>query len=228
MNISKIPYIARWCKAISFRKGIPWIRRQKINLSGKKFVLINEISKIPNEQRKDYILLFYADEKHFNAFYTELDETRLSKLQGFYAICGLDYSTYPDLDEDENRVAIKRNRRFCVYCQQHDILCIYNIVWTGKSDYKLAFSNVEKNSIIAVSTYRIQDPDDKMFRKGYKRMKAAIKPSLILCYGTPQKCMEKDVSDGLVLCIPPRFELVKLELAEQNGQLSFLSELMSA
>lgn len=228
MKEVKIPYIVRWCKMIPFRKRVPWIKRQKIELQKKKFVLVNEISKIPEEQRKDYILLFYADEKHFNAFYTKLDEKRLKKIQGFYAICSLDYSTYPNLDDDENRVAIKRNRRFCVYCQQKDILCIYNVVWSGKSDYKLAFSNVEKDAVIAVSTYRISSNDDEIFRDGYVLMKKKIKPSLILCYGLPQKCMEKDVALGLVRCIPPRFELAKFEQQEKSGQLSFFTDLLTA
>ncbi|MGM9983800.1 MAG: DUF4417 domain-containing protein [Fibrobacter intestinalis] len=222
MRAIKIPYIVQWGKTISFDRGIPWIKRQKINLHGKKFVLINEVSKIPEERWKEYILLFYAEERHFNAFYTELDEKRLSKLQKFYAICGLDYSTYPDLDDDENRVAIKRNRRFCVYCQQKDILCIYNIVWTGKSDYNLAFSNVEDKATVAVSTYRISSDDDKIFREGYEQVKQKIKPSLILCYGNPQKCMEKDVRTGLVNCIPSRFELAQ---QERSKQLSIFSEI---
>ncbi|MBR4006441.1 DUF4417 domain-containing protein [Fibrobacter sp.] len=224
---NEIPFIAKW--ALLFRnQKYPRIYRQKINLHGKRFVLINEISKIPPEERKNYILLFYAEEKHFNAFYADLNQHRIEILQEFYAVCGLDFSTYPGLDEEENIVAIKRNRQFCSFCQQNDILCIYNIVWTNKNSYKFAFRNIEKECVVIISTYRLQKDDDEVFRKGYLKMKQTIHPSIILCYGEPQKVMENDVSKGLVKRVPPRFELLKLEYAEKSGQYSFLEALLSA
>lgn len=224
---NKIPFIAKW-GLLFHKQKYPRIYKQKIDLRGKKFVLINEISKIPHEERKNYILLFYADEKHFNAYYANLNEKRIKTLQEFYAICGLDFSTYPGLDEDENIVAIKRIRKFCSFCQQHDILCIYNIVWTSKESYKVAFSNVEKGSVVIISTYRLQDNDDEVFRKGYPKMKRSMRPSIILCYGKPQKIMEKDVSKGLVIKVPPRFELLKMEYTKKSGQCSFLENLLTA
>ncbi len=122
-----MPYIAKW--GLLFHSGTPKIAKQKIDLEDKEFILINEASKIPIEKRKHYILLFFTEERHFNAFYSDLNETRIRFLQGFYAICSLDFSTYPGLDESENIVALKRNRNFCCFCQQNDILCIYNAVW---------------------------------------------------------------------------------------------------
>lgn len=224
---NEIPFIAKW--GLLFRnQKYPRISKQKIEIRGKKFVLINEISKIPHSERKNYILLFYADEKHFNAFYTNLNQHRIKILQEFYAVCGLDFSTYPGLDEEENIVAIKRIRNFCSLCQQHDILCIYNIVWTSKYSYKVSFSNVERGCVIIISTYRLQDKDDEVFRNGYLKMKQTIRPSIILCYGKPQKIMENDVSKGLVILVPPRFEILKQEYAEKTGQYSFLEDLLSA
>lgn len=225
---NKIPYIAKW--GLLFQKEkYPKISRQKIELRGKKFVLINEISKIPQEERKkNYILLFFAEEKHFNAFYADLDDKRMKLLQEFYAICGLDFSTYLGLDEDENIVAIKRIRKFCSFCQQHDILCIYNIVWTDQNSYKTAFSNVENGCVVIISTYRLQNKDDEIFRKGYSKMKQILKPSIILCYGEPQSIMEKDLAKGTIVLIPPRFKMLKLEYKSRKGQYSFLENLLSA
>ena len=223
-----LPAPVQWERRVSFKNGIPLIRKQRIDIRGKKFVLINEISKIPLDERKNYILLFYTRDCDFNAYYTDLTQERLEFLQGFYAIVSLDFSTHPDGDQDENVVAIKRNRRFCTFCQYHDILCIYNVVWSSTTDYKLAFSQVEKGSIIAVSTYRISNSDDELFRNGYKVMKQRIKPSLILCYGKPQACMERDVESGLVIHVPTRFEIVKYEQLEKSGQYSFLDLLLTA
>ena len=224
---NEIPFVAKWGLLYRNQK-YPKISKQKIDIRGKKFILINEISKIPHVERKNYILLFFAEEKNFNAFYTKLNQHRIKILQEFYAICGLDYSTYPGLDEDENIVAIKRNRQFCSFCQQKDILCIYNIVWTNKNSYKVAFCNVEKKCIVIVSTYRLQKDDDEVFRMGYLKMKQTIHPSIILCYGKPKKIMENDESKGLVIRVPSRFELLKREYAEKSGQYSFLDDLLSA
>jgi len=223
-----LPAPVQWERRVSFKKGIPWIRKQRIDFHGKKYVLINEISKIPLNERKNYILLFYTRDSDFNAFYKDLTQERLEILQCFYAIVGLDFSTHPDGDQDENVVAIKKNRRFCTFCQQQDILCIYNVVWSSSADYNLAFSQVERGAIVAVSTYRISTPDDKLFRDGYKMMKRRIKPNLIVCYGKPQACMERDIKSGLVICIPTRFKILKQELFEKSGQYSFLDLLLTA
>jgi len=223
-----LPVQVQWERRASFKNGIPWIRKQRIDFFGKKFVLINEISKIPLNERKNYILLFYTRDSDFNAFYKNLTQERLEILQGFYAIFGLDFSTHPDGDHDENVVAIKKNRRFCTFCQHYDILCIYNVVWSSKTDYKLAFSQVEKGSVIAISTYRISNPDDELFRDEYKVMKRKIKPGLILCYGKLQACMEQDEKSGLVIRIPTRFGIVKQEQLEKTGQCSFLDLLLTA
>lgn len=223
-----LPAPVQWERRVSFKKGIPWIRKQRIDFHGKKFVLINEISKIPLNERKNYILLFYTRDSDFNAFYKDLTQERLEILQGFYAIVGLDFSTHPDGDQDENVVAIKKNRRFCTFCQQQDILCIYNVVWSSKDDYKLSFSNVEKGAVVALSTYRISDPNDKLFRDGYEPMKRRIRPSVILCYGNLQACMEQDEKSGLVIRIPTRFRIVKQEQFEKAGQCSFLDLLLTA
>lgn len=223
-----LPAPVQWERRVSFKKEIPWIRKQRIDFYGKKFVLINEISKISLNERKNYILLFYTRDSDFNAFYKDLTQERLEILQGFYAIVSLDFSTHPDGDQDENFVAIKKNRRFCTFCQQQDILCIYNVVWSSKDDYKLSFSNVEKGAVVALSTYRISDPNDKLFRDGYEPMKRRIRPSVILCYGNLQACMEQDEKSGLVIRIPTRFRIVKQEQFEKAGQYSFIDLLLTA
>ena len=40
--------------------------------------------------------------------------------------------------------------------------------------------------------------------------------------------MEKDVSKGLVIKVPPRFELLKMEYTKKSGQCSFLENLLTA
>lgn len=222
-----LPYIVKWSLRFP-ATGTPRIFKQRVNLAGKKFVIVNEAAGVPADERSEYILLFFAEERHFSAYYTDLNEKRLAFLRSFYAVGGLDYSTYPGLDEIENAAAIGRNRRFCSFLQRNDVLCMYNVVWTGKENYDLAFDNVETGAPVVVSTYRIRNPDDDVFREGYLEMKKRIQPSVILCYGRPQAVMLKDVESGLVVPVPTRFRMLRQKELELSGQLSFLDQPQSA
>lgn len=108
---------------------------------------------------------------------------------------------------------------FCTYCQQHDILCVYNSVWTGEQSYEIAFSNIEKESAVIISTYRIsnKDNDNKVFRDGYLELKKRVNPSKIYCYGPAQKVMAEDIANGIVEFIPTRNRIVEKELQEKSG-----------
>ena len=218
--MEKIPNAVWWEQIASFKNSIPKIYSQSISLTGKKFVLINEICTVPREQRKDYILLFYSDDETFQKYYYHLNtnKTLLPFLQDFYAVFGLDFSTFPNIDENYNIEAIKKNRRFCVYLQLNDCLCIYNIVWTGKKTYSLAFDNIEKGSVVAISTYRLTDSCMKIFEEGYFELKKRISPRKILCYGKTVPCLEKDIMSGLVYKIPTRFYLKDFNHEIDNPQ----------
>ncbi len=209
--MDRLPNAVWWEQIASFKNSIPKIYVQSINLTGKKFVLINEICTVPKEKRGEYILLFYSDDVDFEKYYFRLqtDKRLLSFLQEFYAVVGLDFSTFPDIDENYNREAIKRNRRFCVYLQKNDSLCVYNAVWSGKETYSLAFDNIEKGSFVAVSTYRLDVACMELFEDGYSELKKRIKPRKILCYGKIPSCMKKDVQLGLIFRIPTRFYMRK-------------------
>lgn len=207
--MDKLPNAVWWEQIASFKNTIPFIYSQKINFEGKKFVLINEICKVPKEKRGEYILLFYSDDEDFEKYYYRLqtDKRLLSLLQDFYAVVGLDFSTFPGIDESYNIEAIKRDRRFCVCLQENDCLCVYNIVWVGKETYSFAFDNVEKRSIVAISTYRLDEACMELFKAGYAELKKRIEPRKILCYGKIPPCLESDVRTGLIFRIPTRFHV---------------------
>lgn len=215
---SEIPYQVWWNSIVPFNVyNPPMLIKQSISFKNKKFISINEISRLKNKNHKDYILLFFAEDKHFNGYYTKLwQNNRIEILQSFYAVCGLDFSTFPYGDEEENKHAIKKNRMFCTFCQHTDILCIYNVIWTGKESYDIAFNNVAQKSVVIVSTYRIMGNDDKIFREGYIEMKKRINPCLILCYGRLQSIMSEDYRLGLVMQIPTRFDGVK-QIVKNNS-----------
>lgn len=213
----QISNVIWWERQASFKDSPPPIFAQSIDLH-KNFVIINEISKIPKEKRRNYILLFYSDEKFFNAYYTRLQSNPryLATLEGFYAVSGLDFSTYPNIDESVNIESIKKNCRFCTYCQKNDILCIYNAVWTSQKTFHVAFDNIQADATIILSTYRIKSDHDEVFETGYEYLKTRCKPKTIICYGKPQLCMREDLKTNLVHLIPTRFKLMKAEMLERT------------
>ena len=223
--MEKMPNAVWWEQIASFKNSIPRIYSQRIDFMNKKFVLINEICTVPKEKRHEYILLFYSDDEDFEKYYYRLqtDNRLLAFLQDFYAVVGLDFSTFPNIDETYNIEAIKRNRRFCVYLQKSECLCVYNIAWTGKETYSFALDNVEKGSIVAVSTYRLTKECLKLFENGYIEMKKRIKPRIILCYGKIPDCMKNDVYSGLVFSIPTRFQIPAFNKEFDSSQLQLFS-----
>ena len=91
----------------------------------------------------------------------------------------------------------------------NDILCLYNIVWTSKETYSTAFDNVEENSTLSISTYRVNERDMEIFINGYEELKKRIKPSKILIYGKLLDSLIDDYKNGLICYIPPRWKLIK-------------------
>lgn len=218
-KVEKLPNEIWWENIASFKFVIPWIVKQKIDLTDKQFVLIDEISKIPVNRRKNYIVLFFAPDSVLKPYYFNLqtNENLIKRLRSFYAVGGLDFSTYPDIDDNENICAIKKNRRFCVFNQKIGNYCIYNAVWTTEKSFDIAFSNIEAGSVILVNTIRLQMEYLHLFEIGFEELKKRVKPSLILVYGKKLDCFDEDIKTGLDKIIPDRRQQAIQRYEENQG-----------
>lgn len=84
---------------------------------------------------------------------------------------------------------VYKNRWAGVYCQFKGLNVIPSVGWASESTYDICFAGIEVGSIVAISTFGIRsNPSD--FLNGYNEMRKRIKPSAIICLGSPIQGMD--------------------------------------
>ena len=75
---------------------------------------------------------------------------------------------------------------------------IPTVNWGNEDTFDFCFEGIEKGSIVAVSTYMVQEHNNhsdqkEFFMKGYNEMLRRIEPSKIICYSEPFPEMQGDI-----------------------------------
>lgn len=116
----------------------------------------------------------------------------------FKAIITVDCSLYRDAPPATHVINIYRSRLIGSYYQSMGINVIPLVRWGNKYTYtteyfpeKVAFLGIEKNSMVAVSTYGcIGGIENKYhFRAGLDAMLTELNPSTVLVYGSMPDCV---------------------------------------
>ena len=116
-----------------------------------------------------------------------------------------EFSTYKDMPLARQIDSVFKNRWCGAFWQKQGMLVIPTISWGSYDCFDFFCDGVEEGSVVAVSTYTRED-NKKGFMEGCEIMMNKIKPSAVLCYGTPFKEMT-----GNIKAIDPynREELIK-------------------
>ncbi|MBM6990735.1 MAG: DUF4417 domain-containing protein [Mobilibacterium timonense] len=110
----------------------------------------------------------------------------------FKAFISPDCSLYRDAPLSVQIINVYRNRAIGSYYQRRGLYVIPQIRWGTEATYTtnvlpeaVAFSGIEKNSIVAVGTYGcIRHKDDKdQFKAGLEAMLKCLEPHVVLVYG---------------------------------------------
>lgn len=183
--------------------GFPLIKKQDIDLE--KIELWNFTKTKPNdEENKHKTIHFFTYDWLFEGVY-EKPEVALEKLDQYYALLTPEFSTYKNMPLARQIDSVFKNRWCGAYWQKQGMKVIPTISWGSIPCMEFCFDGVEKGSVVAVSTYTRED-NKEGFMLSYNKMMEIIKPSAIVCYGTPFKEMK-----GNILVIDPfnREELIK-------------------
>lgn len=91
-----------------------------------------------------------------------------------------------------------RNRWCGAYLANKGIKVIPTVNWANEDTFDFCFEGIEKGSIVAVSTYMVQEHNNhsdqkEFFMKGYNEMLRRIEPSKIICYSEPFPEMQGDI-----------------------------------
>ena len=187
----------------SGKYGMPLIKKQNIDLN--KIELLSYLkTKNDDEENKNKTIHFFTYDWNFEIVY-EKPEQSLEKLDQYYALLTPEFSTYKDMPLARQIDSVFKNRWCGAFWQKQGMLVIPTISWGSYDCFDFFCDGVEEGSVVAVSTYTRED-NKKGFMEGYEIMMEKIKPSAIICYGTPFEEMK-----GNIKAIDPynREELIK-------------------
>lgn len=164
------------------KNGFPVVKKQNINLEDFNGVeALNGTNRNSKCNNKKIILLNFNYDKILNKYWND-PMKYLPKNQTFFAVCTPDFSIYPQMNVNEIKFNIYRNRWIGVYWQHYSVCVIVTIQWGDESTFSYCFEGVEKGSIVAVSTIGCLE-NECVFLKGFNEMKRIIEPKLILVFG---------------------------------------------
>ena len=160
----------------------PIIKKQNIDVD--KIELLSYVNTKKNDDdNRNKTIHFFTYDWNFEAVY-EKPEQSLEKLDQYYALLTPEFSTYKDMPLARQIDSIFKNRWCGAFWQKQGMLVIPTISWGSYDCFDFFCDGVEEGSVVAVSTYTRED-NKKGFMEGYEIMMEKIKPSAIICYGTP-------------------------------------------
>ncbi len=183
--------------------GMPLIKKQNIDLD--KINLYSYLKTKSNDsENKDKTIHFFTYDWNFSNVY-EKPEISLEKLDQYYALLTPEFSTYKDMPIARQIDSVFKNRWCGAFWQKQGMIVIPTISWGSYGCFEFFCDGVEEGSVVAVSTYT-REHNKKGFMEGYNIMLEKIKPSAVICYGTPFPEMK-----GKIKAIDPynKEELIK-------------------
>ena len=198
----------------------PIFYHEHIDLKGKLFVPADDFKlgqKLAKDTRDEVVLHYFEYDSPQNRLLgNNLADSPLHEKA--FAVASPDFSVdstkcWPCLNEGNILKA-----RICAYRWQCECgePVILTLIW-GKdsSTYKLAFGNVEKGTIVAVSSQGVKDSET--FENGIRAAIGIIQPENICWYGDVFSFMKKYYDFSRIIKMQPRRQLMKM-LKEKNSQ----------
>jgi hypothetical protein len=103
-------------------------------------------------------------------------------LQSAMAVGTPDYSVYENMNLNEIRHNVYKNRWLGCLWQDYGINAMPTIPWGTPDTFKICFGGVERGGIVIISTIGCEKNLD-LFYHGFYAMQEMIAPSLIIVYG---------------------------------------------
>lgn len=109
----------------------------------------------------------------------------LNRMRTYKGVISPDYSVYIDLPLVHQLWNIYRDRLTCEWLRSKGLNVIFNLRWGDYRTYSIAFSGIEKHSVIAIGSHGlIKHPENRLiFMNGFKVMIEKVEPSKLVIYG---------------------------------------------
>ena len=186
----------------------------------KKIVIPDKLvpfSKMGKADPKLFAVCEYENDAEFKDILVNPDAyvTVLKEYQGFISP---DCSIYRDMPLAIQITNIYRNRAIGYYFQKHGVYVIPCVRWGDERTYttkmlpeKIAFSGVEKNSIVSVGSYgQLKDRVNRYyFEAGLDSMMETLEPICVLVYSNMPDDIEKKYPDTKFVEYPDWTSIVR-------------------
>lgn len=178
--------VIKYAKYFSGNEEPPVFRKEKfLGLREKIYVPYDDYKVIQSlnvDPKRDIVLHYYVKDKYQNVL-MENPGAHRKEHSKVYA------STSPDFSVDSmhcysclNITNILKSRIIAsIWQNKYEERVILTLIWGGKDTYAMAFSNVEKGSVVSVSTVRVKDYE--VFYEGLRTAIDIISPEEICWYG---------------------------------------------
>ena len=160
----------------------PIIKKQNIDVNKIEFLSYVNTKKNDDTNKNKTIHFFTYDWLFENVY--EKPELAMEKLKQYYAVLSPEFSLYWDMPKALQIFSTFKNRWSGAFFQKHGMKVIPTVCCAGDDSYDFCFDGIEQGSVVAVSTYCREEYKHE-FMKSYNKMIEVIKPTGIICYGTP-------------------------------------------
>ena len=162
---------------------IPQIIKQEIDFNNVSLIAYSDTYSNDSEENLQKGVHFFVDDYRFEGIYKNPEKT-LKKLSQYKFLLTPDFSLYADMDIWKQIENVAKNRWCGAYWQSKGLKVVPTVSWSSPSSFEFCFEGIEKGAIVAVGMIGCKR-NKRMFMIGYNEMLKQIKPSVIICFGTP-------------------------------------------
>lgn len=162
--------------------GFPIMKKDDFSFVNWNKLKLTNLKNIKNTKEKDKsIVIMFTYDMTLNSLWND-PLKKIPIFKQYLAVCTPDFSIYPNMNINDIRYNVYRNRWFGCMLQERGIKVIPTIQWATKETYDICFSGIEKESIVIISTLGCHS-HSKEFLEGFCEMQKRIQPTLIIVYG---------------------------------------------
>ncbi len=171
--------------------NIPLVKKQELCTDNIKLLACSDTKSNDIPENKERGIHFFVDDYRFEGIYTNPERT-LSRYSQYAFLLTPDFSLYADMPLWKQLENVSKNRWVGAYWQEKGLIIIPTISWSTARSFEFCFDGVEQESIVAIGM--IGCKHSKLgFMRGYNAMLEKIKPSAVICFGTPFPAMEGNI-----------------------------------
>lgn len=197
----------------------PVFRRQYIDLKDKLFVPIDDpnLLSLSSKPEEDVIFHHFVKDRRQNQFVLRKNPPA-GLYRSAYALTSSDLSVDSGGTFSCFNAGNIMKARISAFRMQNefDLLVILTLIWGDESTYGLAFGNIEKGAVCAVSSQAVGNQET--FRRGFVRAVETVLPEYVCWYGRVFDWVKEYYDPHRIVKMQTRTELIRQKRLRDCGK----------